>query len=58
MTPPLSARVRAAAELEGLAWWFEDELAGGAPPKYLVKIAVLAIRLIAARLKIGGGRRW
>ena len=42
--PPLAV---AAARLYGLAGWLDDELAGGAPPKYLVQVAADAARWIA-----------
>jgi hypothetical protein len=54
MTGELPPAVQAAAELDGLAGWLEDELAGGKPPKYLVHIAILAVRWIAGRLRVGG----
>lgn len=55
-TPPLPAWKQAAAELDGLAEWLDEELAGGQPPKHLVHVAVAAARYIAAKLRRGGGR--
>jgi antibiotic biosynthesis monooxygenase (ABM) superfamily enzyme len=53
---PLPAWARTAAELDGLAEWIDEELAAGQPPKWIARVAAMAVRYIAARLRHGGGR--
>lgn len=45
MTAPLLAL---AARLEDLAWWVENEVAAGAPPRWVTEQAAIAAREIAA----------
>lgn len=51
--PPLPWHTETAAMLEGLAAWVDDELAGGAPAKWVAHAASNAARFIASRPVIG-----
>ncbi len=52
----LPSRAEAAAELEALAAWVDDMLAGGQPPKWVAQVGAAAARHIAARIRTGRGR--
>jgi hypothetical protein len=54
---PLPAWAQTAAELDGLAEWIDEELAAGQPPKWIARVAAMAVRYVAAGLRHGGGRR-
>jgi hypothetical protein len=50
-------RVEAAAELQALAGWIDDEIAAGQPPKWVAQVAAMTVRYIAAKLRTRGGAR-
>ncbi len=53
----LPSRAEAAAELDALATWVDDMLAGGQPAKWVAQVAASAARHIAARIRSTRGLR-
>ena len=49
-------RATIAAQLEAIAVWVADELAGGQPAKWVAQCAAAACLLVAAQVRDGGGR--
>lgn len=59
MTPnkPQPWHLRTADELNDLAAYIDEELAGGQPPKAVAQRVVVQLRYLAAKLRVEGGRR-
>lgn len=54
---PQPWHLRTADELNDLAEWADDEVAGGQPPKNVIRLVGIQLRYLAAKLRVEGGRR-
>lgn len=50
----MNAYLILAAQLDALAAWIDDQLAGGAPPKWVAHVAAAAARYIAGIARLEG----